>query len=250
MDPNKKNRKRKLIPKTDLDPGSKKRKVDPVQAKQYRMDKQAENKVIRFEAAKQREKGREQKAEERLQQREMKAREEFERFELDVSGGFTRQQPCDYQARTTAQTRFEFWKNWCKWNAWWAKIVDTVRKKMDSTTQQQLDAAREDMKAAKKVVSQWKRKSKDTSKGSVSPVPVTSTLKLPVRKVKCRDDKLLYTHRVRTLSMVVEDLKVPDLLLEVPTSHYVRKIPLDPTTDQKRLLWRFISAYRRTYNTR
>jgi hypothetical protein len=68
------------------------------------------------------------------------------------------------------------------------------------------------------------------------------------RRVKCKEELILYPQRERTLDQVVEDLKSPDLKMEDPESFYTYKFKLKPTPAQRRLLRSYMGAYRYTYN--
>jgi hypothetical protein len=103
-------------------------------------------------------------------------------------------------------------------------------------------------KAARATSTKSKRKrvdGDDPSPGDAAAQPPRKA----ARKVKCKDDALLYTERERTLAETIVDLQGDiDLTDVVPDRMRTFRVRLAPTKAQRARLWRYAGGYRASYN--
>jgi hypothetical protein len=168
--------------------------------------------------------------------------------EDDMIGKFTVLQKAEYE---TSNDRLQFWKDWTQWTKAWAKIVKETFPLMGEQTRDAVRAVRDQKKPRDKIIRKWRQEyttkrmdlmfetnpmskqqyeeanttkektavyrawEKDQQKKRQREGEEDDDVKEPNKKkqrtVKCKEKNTLHPERLRTLPVVVEDLKDPHL---------------------------------------
>ena len=232
-------------------------------------------KSISVEERKAQQQANRQKRLERQKLREMKTQEKlthnWQKDEKIMRQGFTTNQLQTYNSLVTDQKKIEFWSGWKKWHNWWIGIKtvqlpfvdDEAAKKeiLDNCENRKLvskllrpfqDQARKKFEAsldpeARSLYVQKPKKNQNADfRAWQSPNPTPSINN--TRKVKCKSHDLLYTQSLQTVPESIRRLQTVEIKPEPSVCKYVRKIPIYPTTTQKKHLRNYLDAYRFTYN--
>ena len=174
-----------------------------------------------------------------------------------------------YQILESIAKKIEFWKKWKQWTRWWAKVRDRdLPLVQDANLRQKVVEARDDRKMVNKMLKPHiakaraifernlsleerkaydrvsKRAKKNLFEASLQPKQKRS----PARVVKCKTEHTMYTQKRRTLPETIASYHQQHPAEESSKTLYTRKIKLNPSPAQRKVLIDYLGAYRFTYN--
>ena len=249
------------VPEQKKSPPTKRAKLDPISkenAKALRLTKVEENRQKRILKAKQKELS-----------AEAQSQQEWTKEELNMTIAFTPLQQQQYHVLGSTEEKVAFWQKWKLWTRWWAKVRDRdVPLVQDANLRQKVIEARDDRKLVSKMLkphiaqaramfesnlsvaerAAYDQVSKRAQKKLFEASRLEEQKRSPARVVKCKTEHTLYTQKRRTLPETIASYHQQHPTEESPKTAYTRKIKLNPSPAQRKVLFDYLSAYRFTYN--